>query len=104
MVRRMRCMCGRSLKSHELAVAVQAIYIFMSIKQTNQKLPLSWDEAKGGYLDRLDPDLLESVQSVDYSNPEEFYILLFKALCEQLVREIDRLRVCRKKYEEERAK
>ena len=47
------------------------------MNQTNQELPLSWDEAKG-YLDRLDPDLLKSVLSVDYSDPNEFYILLLK--------------------------
>lgn len=64
---------------------------------------MSWDEAKG-YLDRLDPDLLESVLSVDYSNPDEFYMLLFKALCEQLARELDKLRACRKEYAEERSK
>lgn len=75
----------------------------MSMNQTNQELPLSWDEVKG-YLDRLDPDLLESVLSVDYSNPDEFYILLFKALCEQLARELDKLRPCRKEYAEERSK
>lgn len=73
------------------------------MNQTNQELPLSWDEAKG-YLDRLDPDLLESVLSVDYSNPDEFYMLLFKALCEQLARELDKLRACRKEYAEERSK
>lgn len=67
----------------------------MSINQTNSELPLSWDEAKG-YLDRLDPDLLESVLSVDYSNPDEFYARLFKVLCRQLAREIDKLRACGK--------
>lgn len=73
------------------------------MNQTNQEPPLSRDEAKG-YLDRLDPDLLESVLSVDYSNPDEFYMLLFKALCEQLARELDKLRACRKEYAEERSK
>lgn len=75
----------------------------MSMNQTNSELPLSWDEAKG-YLDRLDPDLLESVLSVDYSNPDEFYARLFKVLCRQLAREIDKLRTCRKEYVEERSK
>lgn len=75
----------------------------MTMNQTNQELPLSWDEAKG-YLDRLDPDLLESVLSVDYSDPDEFYARLFKALCEQLARELDKLRACRKEYAEERSK
>jgi len=73
------------------------------MNQANQELPLSWNDTKG-YLDRLDPDLLESVLSMDYSNPDEFYILLFKALCEQLARELDKLRACRKEYAEERAK
>ena len=75
----------------------------MTMNQTNQELPLSWDEAKG-YLDWLDPDLLESVLSVDYSNPDKFYILLFKAFCEQLARELDKLSACRKEYAEERSK
>ena len=75
----------------------------MIMNQTNQELPLSWDEAKG-YLDRIDPDLLESVLLVDYSNPDESYILLFKALCEQLARELDKLRICRKESAEERSK
>lgn len=75
----------------------------MSANQANQELPLSWDEAKG-YLDRLDPDLLESVLSVDYSNSDEFYARLFKVLCEQLARELDKLRACRKEYAEERSK
>ena len=75
----------------------------MTMNQTNQELPLSWDEAKG-YLDRLGPDLLESVLSVDYSNPDEFYARLFKALCEQLARGLDKLRACRKEYAEERSK
>lgn len=70
---------------------------------TNQEPPLSWDEAKK-YLERLDPDLLESVLSVDYSNPDEFYAQLFKALCRQLAREIDKFRACRKEYAEERSK
>ena len=39
----------------------------MSIKKTNPERHLNWNEAKG-YLDQLDPDLLESVLSVDYSN------------------------------------
>lgn len=49
----------------------------MGMNQTNQEPPLSWDEAKG-YLDRLDPDLLESVLSVDYSNPDEFICCFLK--------------------------
>ena len=64
---------------------------------------MNWNEAKG-YLERLDQDLLESVLSVDYSNLDEFYARLFKAFCEQLAREIDKLRVCRKEYAEERTK
>ena len=64
---------------------------------------MSWDDVKG-YLDWLDPDLLESVLSVDYSNPDELYARLFKVLCRQLAREIDKLRACRKEYAEERSK
>ena len=72
----------------------------MSIKQTNPERHLNWNEAKG-YLDRLDPDLLESVLLVDYSNLDEFYARLYKALCEQLTREIDKLSACRKEYAED---
>lgn len=49
----------------------------MSINQANQEFHLSWDEAKG-YLGRLDPDLLKSVLSVNYSNLDEFYARLLK--------------------------
>lgn len=73
------------------------------MNQTNQELYLIWDEAKR-YLDRLDPDLLESVLSVDYSNLEEFYARLFKTLCKQLAREIDKLRAYWKEYAEECSK
>ena len=55
-------------------------------------------------MDRLDPDLLESVLPADYSNVDEFYVRLFKALCEQLARELDKFRACRKEYAEERSK
>ncbi len=75
----------------------------MTMNQTNQELPLSWDEAKG-YLDRLAPDLVETVLSVNYSNPDEFYARLFKVLCEQLARELDKLRACREEYAKERSK
>ena len=54
----------------------------MSTNQANQELHLNWNEAKE-YLDRLAPDLPESVLSVDYSNLDEFYARFFKPICEQ---------------------
>ena len=75
----------------------------MSTNQANQELHLNWNEAKE-YLDRLAPDLPESVLSVDYSNLDEFYARFFKPICEKLTREIDKLRTCRKEYVVERSK